>query len=96
METNTIQFIKDVLKATDSPEVIDLSVDFIIANHGDHGVPIRIDGKRVYIPAKEYDTMSPIIRAGSAKIPVINALRAVTGCGLKEAKEAVEDMDNWH
>lgn len=30
------------------------------------------------------------IRAGQ-KIPAIKALRVVTGCGLKEAKDAVED-----
>ena len=95
MDQNTIDFIKDILKNTDSPEVVNLSIDFIIANHGDHGIPIKIDGKRVYIPEKEYDTMSPIVRSGSAKIAMVKALRALTGCGLKEANDAVKDEDNW-
>jgi|ETNvirnome_6_100_1030635.scaffolds.fasta_scaffold01330_16 ribosomal protein L7/L12 len=104
MDQNTIQFVKDVLKATDkSPDVVDLAVDFIIENHATTGIPVKIGGQRHYIPEKEYDVMTPIIRNGcqnswnnGMKIAMIKALKEITGTGLKETKEAVEDIENWH
>ena len=105
MDKNTIEFIKEVIKASShSPKVVDLSVDFIIENHGDHGIPVKVAGKRYYNPAKEYDVMTHIIRSElinkkwspGTKIAMIKVFRELTKCGLLEAKNAVEDIDNWH
>jgi hypothetical protein len=104
MDQNTIQFVKDVLNTTDkSPDVVDLVVDFIIADNATQDIPVKIGGKRYFIPAKEYDIMTPIIRNGCQnswsnrmKLPMIRALKKLVECSLSNAKEAVEDIENWH
>ena len=46
-------------------------------------------------PAEEQTEFDVVLTSfGSAKVPVIKAVRALTGLGLKEAKEAVESAPN--
>lgn len=46
-------------------------------------------------PAEEQTEFDVVLTSfGSAKVPVIKAVRALTGLGLKEAKEAVEGAPN--
>ncbi len=103
MDNKTIEFIKKVIKASNhSSEVVDLSVDFIIENHLKTSIPVYANGKKFLIPEKEYDQMKPIIQSGNqsawgkgVKIAMIKAIRELTGCGLIEGRDIVQDMDNW-
>ena len=78
-------------------------IDYIANNaEGKNKIPVRIDGKRCFIPEKEYNSMAGICRTGidtnwesKLKIPMIKAFREITGCGLKDANEAVSNRDNW-
>ena len=80
-------------------------IDYIANNGtGQKEIPVRIGQQRFYITEREYDSMAGIIRSAMAnnwensgmKIPMIKALRELTLCGLKEAKDAVENKDNWY
>ena len=46
------------------------------------------------LPARVYCEIACLL-ASNKKIPAIKMLRAETGFGLKEVKEAVENYNNW-
>ena len=70
----------DILKAIEEMSVMDL-VDLISAIEEKFGVPA----------AEEKDAFDVVLAAaGDQKVQVIKAVRAITGLGLKEAKDMVD------
>lgn len=57
-------------------------------------MPVNLYGIPHLIPAKDYYLIKSLI-AIPKKIEAIKTLRAVTGWGLKESKDAVEDRANF-
>ena len=89
----------DILKAIEEMSVMDL-VDLISAIEEKFGVtaaaavaaaPAAAGGEGDAPAAEEKDEFDVVLSAaGDQKVQVIKAVRAITGLGLKEAKELVE------
>ena len=89
----------DILKAIEEMSVMDL-VDLISAIEEKFGVtaaaavaaaPAAAGGDGDAPAAEEKDTFDVVLAAaGDQKVQVIKAVRAITGLGLKEAKDMVD------
>ena len=89
----------DILKAIEEMSVMDL-VDLISAIEEKFGVtaaaavaaaPAAASGDSDAPAAEEKDEFDVVLSAaGDQKVQVINAVRAITGLGLKEAKDMVD------
>ena len=89
----------DILKAIEEMSVMDL-VDLISAIEEKFGVtaaaavaaaPAAASGEGDAAAAEEKDAFDVVLSAvGDQKVQVIKAVRAITGLGLKEAKDLVE------
>ena len=87
----------DIIAAIESMTILELA-DLVKAMEEKFGVsaaaPVAAAGAAAAAPAEaaeektEFDVV--LKNAGSEKIKVIKEVRAITGLGLKEAKEAVE------
>jgi len=87
---------EDILETISSMSVMDV-VDLISAMEQKFGVsaaaPVAVAaGPVAEVAAAEEQTEFNLILAsfGSSKVPVIKAIREITGLGLKEAKDLVE------
>ena len=93
----------DILKAIEEMSVMDL-VDLISAIEEKFGVtaaaavaaaPATAAGGAEEEPAEEKDEFDLVLSAaGDQKVNVIKAVRAITGLGLKEAKDLVDGAPN--
>ena len=93
----------DILKAIEKMSVMDL-VDLISAIEEKFGVtaaaavaaaPAAAAGGAEEEPAEEKDEFDLVLSAaGDQKVNVIKAVRAITGLGLKEAKDLVDGAPN--
>ena len=88
----------DILKAIEEMSVMDL-VDLISAIEEKFGVtaaaavaaaPAAAGGDGDAPAAEEKDAFDVLSAAGDQKVQVIKAVRAITGLGLKEAKDMVD------
>ena len=88
----------DILKAIEEMSVMDL-VDLISAIEEKFGVtaaaavaaaPAAAGGDGDAPAAEEKDAFDVVLAAGDQKVQVIKAVRAITGLGLKEAKDMVD------
>ena len=81
----------DILKAIEEMSVMDL-VDLISAIEEKFGVTAAAAGGDGDAPAaEEKDEFDVVLSAaGDQKVQVIKAVRAITGLGLKEAKDMVD------
>ena len=91
MAFNKEQFIED-LKAMSVLELKEV-VEAIEETFGVSAQPVAMAGGAGAVAAEveektEFDVI--LVSAGSAKLAVIKEVRAITGLGLKEAKELVE------
>jgi large subunit ribosomal protein L7/L12 len=88
---------EDILETISNMSVMDV-VDLISAMEEKFGVsaaaPVAVAaaGPAAEVAAAEEKTEFSVILAsfGSSKVPVIKAIREITGLGLKEAKDLVE------
>lgn len=86
---------EDILEAVSSMTVMEI-VDLISAMEEKFGVsaavasaaPIAGDAAGDVVEQTEFNVI--LTSFGANKVPVIKAVRGITGLGLKEAKEAVE------
>lgn len=86
---------EDILEAVSSMTVMEI-VDLISAMEEKFGVsaavasaaPIAGDAAGDVVEQTEFNVI--LTSFGTNKVPVIKAVRGITGLGLKEAKEAVE------
>ena len=93
----------DILKAIEEMSVMDL-VDLISAIEEKFGVtaaaavaaaPVATGGDNESAAAEEKDAFDVVLSAaGDQKVQVIKAVRAITGLGLKEAKDLVDGAPN--
>ena len=93
----------DILKAIEEMSVMDL-VDLISAIEEKFGVtaaaavaaaPAAAAGGAEEEPAEEKDEFDLVLSAaGDQKVNVIKAVRAITGLGVKEAKDLVDGAPN--
>ena len=93
MASEKITAILDEIKALTILEVADL-VKVLEAEFGVSAAPVAVAAVGgAAAPAVEEKTEFDVILTsfGSSKLPVIKAVREVTGLGLKEAKELVEN-----
>jgi large subunit ribosomal protein L7/L12 len=85
---------EDVLEFISNLSVLELSelVKEFEEKFGVSAQPVAVAGGAVAVEAAEEKTEFDLVLkdAGAKKINVIKAVRAITGLGLKEAKEAVE------
>lgn len=59
-----------------------------------HGRKVKISGESVTIPQAAYTEIKTLL-SEQKKIAAIKKLREVTGLGLKESKDAIEDVSLW-
>jgi large subunit ribosomal protein L7/L12 len=87
---------EDVLEFISGLSVLELSelVKEFEAKFGVSAQPVAMAGGAVAVEAAEEKTEFDVIlkEAGAKKINVIKVVRALTGLGLKEAKEATENV----
>ena len=93
----------DILKAIEEMSVMDL-VELISAIEEKFGVtaaaavaaaPVAAGGGDESAAAEEKDAFDVVLSAaGDQKVQVIKAVRAITGLGLKEAKDLVDGAPN--
>ena len=94
---------EDILKAIEEMSVMEL-VDLISAIEEKFGVtaaaavaaaPVAAAGDAAGDAAEEKDEFDVVLSAaGDQKVQVIKAVRAITGLGLKEAKDLVDGAPN--
>ena len=84
---------EDILEAIGSMSVLDLSelIKEMEEKFGVSAAPVAVAGGGAAGPAEEKTEFDVVLaETGAKKINVIKEVRAITGLGLKEAKEIVE------
>lgn len=87
---------EDIIKAIEEMTVLELN-ELVKACEEKFGVsaaaPVAVAGAAAAAPAAEEKTEFDVIlaSAGSEKVKVIKAVREITGLGLKEAKDLVDN-----
>ena len=92
MSTLTTEQIVEAIKAKSLTEIMELVKSIEDTFGVSAAAPVAVAGPAAAGPAAEEQTEFDVIlkSAGDKKVDVIKAVRAITGLGLKEAKEMVE------
>ncbi|UPG91245.1 50S ribosomal protein L7/L12 [Luteibacter aegosomaticola] len=92
MSTLTTEQIVEAIKAKSLTEIMELVKSIEDTFGVSAAAPVAVAGPAAAGPAAEEQTEFDVIlkSAGDKKVDVIKAVRAITGLGLKEAKDLTE------
>ena len=88
----TVLELSELVKALEDKFGVSASAAPAIAMTGMPAAPAAADGEEEAEAAEKTEFDVQLKDFGSKKIPVIKEVRAITGLGLKEAKEKVESV----